>query len=128
MANLRSKPEYRYEYFREIYNTIITLSSGMMVASVAFAANLHRASSHKLAFGVGLGLLFISVILQILILFSNIIGVGFNWNFMDSGFTDQESDKQAQFYGKLSGTMLIASILLTSCGFVFMWYFVSHNV
>ena len=128
MPHPTPKAEYRYKYFKEIYNTIITLSSGILVASVAFAANLHGKSSYKAVFGVGLGLLFLSIVLQIIILLSNIIGVGFNWNFLDSDLADEESGKLAQTYGKLSGVLLMGSMLLTSVGFVCMWFFVSHNV
>jgi hypothetical protein len=128
MPHPTPKAEYRYKYFKEIYNTIITLSSGILVASVAFAANLHGQSAHKTAFSIGLGLLFLSIVLQIIILLSNIISVGFNWNFLDSDLTDYESGKQAQVYGKLSGALLMISILLTSVGFICMWFFVSQNV
>lgn len=122
-----SKPEARYHHFKDTYNAITTLSSGLIVAAVAFVTNMHNAT-YKTVFAWGLGLLCSSVVLQILILLANLIGSGHDWNFRASGETAQDEGKFAQFWGKTSGFMLLVSILLTTFGFSCMWYFVVHNV
>ena len=121
------KPAARYHHFKEAYSAIATLSSGLIVVTVAFAANL-EATTHKYTFAWGLGLLCSSVIFQILILLANIISSGHDWNFRASGETAEEENEFAQFWGKTAGLMLVISILMTAIGFGCMWYFVVHNL
>ncbi len=125
--SLIPKPEYRYKYFRDAQAGITTLSTAVAGASVAYASN-KTDLDYRTWFVWGLALLFISVILQMLILLFNIIGAGFDYDYQLSDRQDKGSNEAAQFFGRTAGSMLVLSTLSTILGLACLSLSFANNV
>ena len=129
-----SKPVYRYKYLKDFQNTVITISGGTVIATLAYLSNLDSMIKHSYFVYTGLALFGISIFIHILVLFLNYIAAGFLYDdFMNaeniavSGKYDFTS-KEARLIGKLMGTLILISLIITPFAFASLFLFVIKNI
>lgn len=128
----KPKAEYRYKYFKDFQNTIITVCGGTVVASLAFVSNLD-VRHHPLLAYCGLAALGLAILIHIVLLFLNYIGSGFLHDFLiaeDEGdLTSYSASKEGlEWVGKLINPLVLTSLVLTPVGFALLFLFVVKNI
>jgi hypothetical protein len=120
------KPTFRAPFFRDLHKTLLTVSSGALIAVVTFVQSLEQDLTSRSIFFTGFAFLVASIVLQLLIPLLNVISAGLYWN---GEINQSEEDAhQAQFWGRTSGNILILSILSTIIGIVLLAFFAGHNI
>lgn len=120
------KPQFRYPYFKDLYKVLLTVTSGSIVASVAFMQNMQQQANSTIWFRWGLAFLSISVILQLVLALVNAIASGFYWDSLVN--EDRNAEENTKFWGKVGVIMLGLSILLTTLGVGLMLMFTNGNI
>ena len=128
----KPKNEYRYKYFKDFQNTLITVSGGTVVASMAYASNLSVKHAVYFAY-IGLGALGISILIHIVLLFLSYLGSGYLWDhltlfeFGPNELAD-DANKSLKVVGDIIALLTSISLILTPVGFVSLFVFVVKNL
>ena len=122
----QAKPDFRAPFFRDLYKTLLTVSGGTAVATVTFAQHLKPTIEAKGEFYLGFSFLAISIVLQLLIPFLNVIGAGFYWD-GEKNQTEEDS-RRAHQWGKFAGALIMLSLFLTIVSIGLLGTFVGQNI